>query len=156
MSRPVTLPTYFKYSFTSVTRSLLIALGVVVIYCVAMMAISFWIMFSTVMTKRSPDGKHSATLTRIDGIDRMFEVAVDGRKVYTSDDFAPGPKDCREQIVWSTDADKVVLLVAGQRLFGYSVSERRSLSDSELLQVQFPSLKELGFEGPIPRASQEK
>ena len=102
---------------------------------------------STVMTKRSPDGRHSAQLTRIDTIDLNFVVSVDGKRVFHSPDFAPGRGDAREQIVWSTDSKRVVLIVAEQRLFGFDVTENRKLTELELSRVKFPSLKELGYEG---------
>lgn len=102
---------------------------------------------STVMTKRSPDGLQSAQLTRTDCIDRNFAVYVNGRRVYWSPDFVPGRGDPRAQIVWSTDSKRVVMIVAEQRLFGFDVAENRRLSDLELAQVKFPTLRDLGYEG---------
>lgn len=105
---------------------------------------------SQVMTKRSPNGLHSATLTRTDSIDRNFWVAVDGQNVFSSEDFAPGAGDAREQIIWSSDGGSVVLLVAEQRLIGYSVVQKRKLTNSELFDIKFPTLEDLGFEGTVP------
>ena len=110
----------------------------------------------TVMTKRSPDGKHTAKLARAKGIDLNFWVSVDGQKIYHSPDFAPTNADFREQIVWSMDSQSVILLVAETRLFGYHVKEERALTDSELFEVRLPELKELGFEGTVPIDSEVK
>ena len=111
---------------------------------------------SHVMTKRSPNRLHSATLTRTDSIDRNFWVAVDGQNVFSSEDFSPGAGDAREQIVWSSDGGSIVLLVAEQRLMGYSLSQKRKLTNSELFDIKFPSLEDLGFEGTVPSAAVTK
>jgi hypothetical protein len=111
---------------------------------------------STVMKKASPDGNHTAKLVRIDGIDVIFRVVVDGRRVYSSPDFAPASADFREQIVWSTDNNIVVLEVGDERIFGYDAIGRRELSEAELLNVQFTPFTELGFEGELPSEAVSK
>lgn len=117
----------------------------------ALIAAGFYFSFvSTVMKKTSPDGRHFAKLVRIDGIDVIFRVVVDGRQVYSSPDFAPTSADCREQIAWTANNSVVVLEVGGERIFGYDAVERRELSNAELLDVQFTPFTELGFEGEVP------
>ncbi len=106
---------------------------------------------STVMKKPSPDRQHTAKLVRVQGIDVNFRVTVDGRRVYGSPDFAPVRADFREQLVWATNSQVVVLEVAGRRIFGYQAVEKRPLTDSELLKVQFTPFDELHFEGTLPK-----
>jgi hypothetical protein len=50
----------------------------------------------------------------------------------------------------------VVLEVAGERIFGYDVSERKTLSASELLDVQFTPFEELGYEAELPKQATTK
>lgn len=102
---------------------------------------------SSVMSKESPDGRHSARLDRVDGFDVMFEVVVDGRRVYRSFDFAPGPFDFRENIYWTADSRIVVLEVAGRRLYGYDVVDRRELTEPQLAEIQLTPFEDLGYEG---------
>jgi hypothetical protein len=132
------------------------AIGGLAFVFVASLALFFYSMVSTVMIKRSPDGKHFAKLIRVDGIDLMFNVSVDGKHVYQSPDFAPTKAECREHIAWAADGKAVVLFVAGQRLFGYEVKERRSLTDGELARISFPQISDLGFEGTLPSADDVK
>jgi hypothetical protein len=105
-----------------------------------------------VMTKFSPDGRHTAKLHRINGIDVIFEVTVNGNNVFSSPDFAPVDADFREQIAWNADGDIVVLKVGGKRLFGYNVNQKRSLTDDELLMIEFTPFDALGYEGTLPTA----
>ncbi len=135
---------------TKVLVSVSAMLGGLTIVLVALGVLFLYRMSSTVMTKSSPDGKHFAKLTRVDGIDLIFNVSVDGKHVYQSPDFAPTAADCREQVVWASDSQAVVLLVAEQRLFGYNVKKGRSLTNSELLDVRVPQIADLGFEGTLP------
>ena len=135
----------------SLKKLILAGTAIVSIYFLVSLALFvFWIMPHTVMTKRSPDGKHSAMLARAEGIDLNFRVYVDSQKVYHSADFAPRDADFREQIAWSIDCQSVVVMVAESRLFGYHVNEKRALTDSELSQVRMPGLKDLGYEGAVP------
>jgi hypothetical protein len=127
------------------------AVGAAVLAFGAFLAVFYFSMVSTVMTKRSPDGQHTAKLTRVQGIDVNFRVSVDGTRVYSSPDFAPVPADFREHLIWGTNGQVVVLEVAGQRIFGYHVAEKRALTDSELLNVQFAPFGELRFEGTLPK-----
>jgi hypothetical protein len=115
--------------------------GIGLLVCVGLGALWFVSLSSTVMTKRSPDGRHTATLTRIQGIDVNFRVKVDGKLVYDSADFAPESADFREQINWDADSRVVVLEVADR-------------SDSELRAVEFTPFEKLGFEGAGIAASQ--
>jgi hypothetical protein len=138
---------------TSVKQILLVigsTIVVIALACACFVAMLYFSMVSTVMTKRSPDRLHTAKLTRCDGIDRIFSVTVDGVRVYDSPDFAPGPVDCREQLIWDTDSTAVVLEVAGRRLFGYHAGEKRALKDSELYSLRLTPFHELGFEGQVP------
>jgi hypothetical protein len=110
----------------------------------------YFSLVSHVMTKTNPDGGHTAKLHRIDGIDVIFKVTVDGNNVYSSPDFAPADADFREQIVWNADGNIVVLEIGEEHLFGYNATERRSLSDDELLNVEFTPFDALGYEGTLP------
>jgi hypothetical protein len=111
---------------------------------------------STVMTKRSPDGKHTAKLTRMQAIDVNFVVTVDGRRIYVSSDFAPVRADFREQLFWSADGAAVVLEVADRRIFGYHQVEKRALEDLELHQVRPTPFEQLRFEGKLPKEPNNK
>jgi hypothetical protein len=48
----------------------------------AFVAMFYFGMVSTVMTKRSPDRRHTATLSRVQGIDVNFRVTIDGTRLY--------------------------------------------------------------------------
>ena len=108
----------------------------------------------TVQILYSLECKHKTVLNRLDGIDLNFFVIVDGRKVYSSPDFAPNWKvDFKERLAWDKSGTVVVLEVIGRRLFGYDTKKGRPLSDSELLSVEYapePALWEYGFEGEWP------
>jgi hypothetical protein len=97
-----------------------------------------------------PERRAHCEAVRIDGINVIFRVIVDGRRVYGSPHFAPARADFRKQIVWSADHSIVVLEVGGERLFGYDAVKRRELSNTELLDVQFSPFTEFGFEGELP------
>jgi hypothetical protein len=125
--------------------------GVAVLAFAGFLAMFYFSMVSTVMTKRSPDRQHTAKLSRVQGIDVNFRVTVDGSRVYSSPDFAPVRADFREQLVWDTHSQVVMLEVAGRRMFGYHVAEKRALTDSELFNVQFTPFEELRFEGALPK-----
>ena len=125
--------------------------GVAALAFAGFLAMFYFSMVSTVMTKRSPDRQHTAKLSRVQGIDVNFRVTVDGSRVYSSPDFAPVRADFREQLVWDTHSQVVMLEVAGRRMFGYHVAEKRALTDSELFNVQFTPFEELRFEGALPK-----
>ena len=108
-------------------------------------------MTSTVMKRASPGGYFRARLLRSDGFDVLFTVKVNGKSVYSSPDFAPVNADFREQIVWDKSGKIIVLLVAGERIFGYHAVEKRPLTDRELLNVEFTPFKELRYEGSLPK-----
>ena len=114
----------------------------------------------TVKVLISPDNTHKAVLKRLDGIDLIFFVIVDGRKVYSSPDFAPNHKmDFRECLVWDETGDMVILEVTGKRLFGYDAHTCRTLSDSEIMSVVYarePNDWEYGFEGTWPEEQGKK
>jgi hypothetical protein len=126
------------------------AVGVVALALAGFVAMFYFSMISTVMTKRSPDGQHTAKLSRVQGIDVIFRVSVDGNRVYGSPDFAPVCADFREQLIWDTNSQMVVLEVAGRRIFGYHVGEKRPLTDSELPKIHLTPFEELHFEGTLP------
>jgi hypothetical protein len=141
-------------AMTATKKTLLVigsAVGVVVLVFAGFLAMFYSSMVSTVMTKRSPDRQHTAKLTRVDGIDVIFKVTIDGTRVYSSPDFAPVSADFREQLIWGSDSMAVVLEVAGRRIYGYHVGEKRSLTDSELHQVHLTPFEELRFEGTLPK-----
>jgi hypothetical protein len=125
-------------------------IGIAVLAFAGFVAMFYFGMVSTVMTKRSPDRQHTAKLSRVQGIDVNFKVAVDGTGVYGSPDFAPVRADFREQLIWDTNSQAVVLEVAGRRIFGYHVGEKRPLTDSELLKIHLTPFEELRFEGALP------
>ncbi|HEX3599595.1 MAG TPA: hypothetical protein VHU84_05595 [Lacipirellulaceae bacterium] len=135
-------------------KKVLLTIGCLVAGAAILFVAAFYFsMVSTVMTKTSPDGLHTAKLVRVRGIDVNFNVTVDGLQVFNSPDFAPVHADFREQIVWDADSKAVVLEVGGQRIFGYHANERRELSDAELLDVQFTPFSEFRFEGVLPTES---
>ncbi len=108
----------------------------------------------TVQILYSPEYKHKAVLKRLDGIDLVFFVIVDGRKVYSSPDFAPNRRvDFRERLIWDKTGNIVILEVAGKRLFGYNTQTRKAMSDMELLSIEYapePNEWEYSFEGEWP------
>ena len=135
-------------------RVLLLVVGLAGIAAIAFAALVaiiyfglFYGMISTVMTKRSPDGQHSAKLIRVQGIDVNFRVIIDGSRFYQSADFAPRPADFREHLYWDTKSEAVALEVAGRRIFGYHLAEKRQLTEAELSNIQLTPFKELGYEG---------
>jgi len=141
-------------AMTTTKKTLVIigsAVGVAVLAFVGFVAMFSFSMVSTVMTKRSPDRQHTAKLSRVQGIDVNFRVTVDGKWVYGSPDFAPVPADFREQLIWDTDSQTVVLEVASRRIFGYHVGEQRPLTDTELLKIHLTPFEELRFEGTLPK-----
>ena len=140
---------------TTTKKTLLLIMGSVVAIAVlgfaAFAAMFYFGMVSTVMTKRSPDRQHTATLSRVQGIDVNFRVTIDGTRVYGSPDFAPIRADFREQLIWDTNSHAVFLEVAGRRIFGYHVGDKRALTDSELLKIHLTPFEELRFEGTLPQ-----
>jgi hypothetical protein len=139
---------------TTTKKTLLVVgsvVGVAVLALAGFVAMFYFSMVSTVMTKRSPDRQHTAKLSRVQGIDVNFRVSVDGSSVYGSPDFAPVRADFREQLIWDTNSQAVVLEVAGRRIFGYHVGEKRPLTDSELPKIHLTPFEELRFEGTLPK-----
>jgi hypothetical protein len=139
---------------TTTKKTLLVVCSVVGVPALAFagfVAVFYLSTVSTVITKRSPDRQHTAKLSRVQGIDVNFRVSVDGSRVYSSPDFAPVRADFREQLIWDTNSQAVVLEVAGRRIFGYHVGEKRPLTDSELLKIRLTPFEELGFEGTLPK-----
>ncbi len=125
--------------------------GVAALALAGLVAMFYFGMVSTVMTKRSPDRQHTAKLSRVQGIDVNFRVSIDGSRVYGSPDFAPVRADFREQLIWDTNSQAVVLEVAGRRIFGYHVGEKRPLTDLELSKIHLTPFEELRFEGTLPK-----
>jgi len=141
---------------TTTKKALLIGcslVGAAALALVGFREILHFTMASTVMTKSSPDGQHTAQLNRMQAIDVNFLVSIDGDRVYGSPDFAPIRADFREQLIWDTNSQAVVLEVAGRRIFGYHVSEKRPLTDPELSTIHLTPFEELGFEGTMPAAA---
>jgi hypothetical protein len=137
---------------TTAKKTLLVVGSVVAVAALAsFLAMFYFSMVSTVMTKHSPDRQHTAKLTRVQGIDVNFRLAVDGRRVYGSPDFAPVHADFREQLIWDTNSQAVVLEVAARRIFGYHVGEKRPLTDSEIHTIHMTPFEELRFEGTLPK-----
>ena len=66
-------------------------IGICLVYVIAVFLFLRIFVFPTRTVKVliSPDNTHKAVLKRLDGIDLIFFVIVDGRKVYSSPDFAP-------------------------------------------------------------------
>jgi len=139
-----------------ITKILLFVLGAILIWHLFCFIYIVFFVFPvrTVQTLYSPEGKHKAVLKRMDSFDLNFTVKVDGKKVYLSPDFAPNKKvDFQERLVWDKTGTVVVLDVTGRRLFGFDVKNQKSLSDSELMLVEYapePNQWEYGFEGIWP------
>jgi len=126
-------------------------IGVVALFIGGIAANFYFRTNSTVINKPSPDRPHTAKLDRAQLIDVNFRVAVDGREIYRSPDFAPIRADFREQLVWDTNSQVVVLEVAGRRIFGHHAVDKRPLTDSEILKVQFTPFDQLRYEGTLPK-----
>ncbi|MEI9962537.1 MAG: hypothetical protein WDM76_15880 [Limisphaerales bacterium] len=133
-----------------------LVVGIIIIGFASFVAMFYFSMVSTVMTKRSPDGQHTAKLIRVQGIDVNFRVKVDGSFVYGSPDFAPVHADFREQLIWNTNSQAVVLEVAGRSIFGYHVGEKRALTNGELYKIYLTPFEELRFEGTLPNKILDK
>ena len=108
---------------------------------------------STVQVKSNPSGTHKAKLFRYDGIDVNFRVRIDGDGDYYSPDFAPVEYDFREQIIWDKTGNILVLEVAGKRIFAYDAQQKRQLSNSELMAVEYVPFSEFHFEGKLPEVN---
>lgn len=131
---------------SKISRSLIIfALVIGGIFAV----VYYFISPTTVQRKANPKNSHKAGLSRLDGIDINFDVTVDGQKVFRSPDFAPVDFDFREQIAWDKTGNIVVLEVAGKRIFAYDAEQKRQLSDSEMLAVEYVPFFEYHFEGKL-------
>jgi hypothetical protein len=126
---------------------ILVPISLCVLVLVAMFALVQTTMVTRVMTRPSPDGRHSASLYRIDGIDVNFWINLDYRRVYGSPDFGGYRKDHRERIMWTEDSKWLVFEVADRRLFGYDVSTGKSLSPDELASARFIPFEKLHYEG---------
>jgi hypothetical protein len=107
--------------------------------------------FPVTEARDSPDGRHNAVLRRADGIDVNFELSVDGRRVFWSPDFAPVSFDFREKLVWDRSSRRVVLEVAGERIFGYDAEEKRPLTADEIISLEYVPFQEFRYEGTLPR-----
>ena len=141
----------------NITKKTVVVLGALVgvaaLAFAGFLGMFYFSMVSTVMTKPSPDRQHTAKLSRVQGIDVNFRLTVDGSRVYSSPDFAPIRVDFREHIFWDTNSQVVMLEVAGRRIFGYHVVEKRRLKDAELFKAQLTPFEELRFEGTLPEAT---
>jgi hypothetical protein len=108
-----------------------------------------FLIVTTIQNKLNPKGSHRAKLLRHQGIDVNFKLLIDGERVYYSPDFAPVEYDFREQITWDKTGNIVVLEVAGKRLFAYDAEQKRQLSDSELLAVEYVPFSAYHYEGKL-------
>ena len=133
-----------------VALTAIFSVGVLLAVALASLFYFYFSHVTTVQRKTSPDGIHRAKLVRYDSIDVNFEVVVDGEKIFRSADFAPVQQDFREQINWDASGNKVILEVAGQRLFGYDAQQKRKLSDEETLGVKYAPFSDYAFEGSLP------
>jgi hypothetical protein len=138
-------------------------MAIVLLACLIFLVLGYLFFSSFVTTVQvlpSPDSTHKAVLKRLDGIDLVFFVSVDGRKVYSSPDFRPNSKVVfGEKLIWDKTGNIVVLEVTGKRLFGYNVQTHKAISDAELLSLEYsPELDEweYGFEGTWPEERIEK
>lgn len=135
------------------TKGILVAVGSVLAIVLVGFGIIVWIFqFRNVQTyikKRSPDGKHTATVKRKQWIDVNVMMNVGGRRVYGSPDFRRSGADLAEQVIWHTNSQIVVLEIAGRRIFGYHAVEKRPLNPSEIQSVRsFPS-NQFRFDGEV-------
>lgn len=119
----------------------------------AVIAIYFFLP-NTVQQTRNLEKSHTAKLVRNDGIDVNFKVIVDGEAVFYSPDFAPVKDDFRERLIWNEKNNVIVLEVAGKRLFGYDVVQKRKLSDEELMEVEYTPFSKYEYEGKLPEENQ--
>jgi len=138
----------------SLTITSLLAIVVALLITLSLAGLYFSSVYR-VMTKSSPDGSHVAKLYRYQGIDVNFNLIVDGTSVFYSPDFAPIDADFREHIAWDASGQNVVLMVGGERIFGYRPGDGRSLTESELLSVRFTPFDDLRFEGKLPSSVSE-
>lgn len=142
-----------------ISKNILIILTVIVsvlLFYAVSIFIMVLIMFPTrtVQVLYTPSWDNKAVLKRTDGIDLNFIVKVNGRKVYSSPDFAPDTRiDFKERIVWDKSGTVIILEVAGKRLFGYDIKIQKPLSDKDLLSIEYapdPDISNLRFEGEWP------
>jgi len=133
---------FFKWSVI-VLLSIVFLIG-------GLFAVIYFSSVTTIHTKLNLTGSHKAKLVRHQAIDVNFKVVVDGETIYYSPDFAPVEFDFREQIAWDKTGNIVVLEVAGKRLFAYDAEQKRQLSDSELLSVEYTPFFEYRYEGKLP------
>ncbi len=117
--------------------------------------ISIWFFLpNTVQQTTNLAKTHTAKLVRHDGIDVNFKVVIDGEDVFYSPDFAPVEDDFRERLIWNEQGNVIVLEVAGKRLFGYDVIEKRKLSNKELMAVEYIPFSKYRYEGKLPEENQ--
>ena len=107
----------------------------------------------------SPDGQLKAQLIRrYDFLDLNFIIELNGDKIYRSEDFRPNYTiPFRETILWDKNGKNLIFEIDGHRLFGYNVTEKRRLSNRELLslQVQNPKPENFGYSGQWPSLQSE-
>jgi hypothetical protein len=126
----------------------------VVLLIGGLFALVYFSSVTTVQSKLNPTGSHRAKLVRHQGIDVNFKVVVDGETIYYSPDFAPVEFDFREQIAWDKTGKIVVLEVAGKRLFAYDAEQKRQLTETELLAVEYMPFFEYRYEGKLPEETE--
>ena len=133
--------------------SVIVLLSVVLLIG-GLFALVYFSSVTTVQSKLNPTGSHRAKLVRHQGIDVNFKVVVDGETIYYSPDFAPVEFDFREHIAWDKTGKIVVLEVAGKRLFAYDAEQKRQLTETELLAVEYMPFFEYHYEGKLPEETE--
>lgn len=107
-----------------------------------------WRIIQTIQTTNKA---HTAELRRLYGyIDVNFQIIVDGRKVYTSPDFAPVyDRPFREWIAWDENQKNLVFIVADQILFAYNLDTHAQISKDKFDSLAIPryTLRDLQYEG---------
>lgn len=119
----------------------------------AVIAIYFFLP-NTVQQTTNLEKSHTAKLIRNNGIDVNFKVVVDGEDVFYSPDFAPVEDDFRERLIWNEKGNVVILEVAGKRLFGYDVMQKKKLSNKALMEVEYVPFSNYGYEEKLPEENQ--
>lgn len=105
----------------------------------------------------SPDRTHphTATLSRLYGyIDANFKIILDGKRIYSSPDFAPNNTLAfREFMTWDDSGKILIFIVADKILFAYDTEKSQSLPSDAFttLKLQLPTLRDLHYEGILPK-----
>ena len=105
--------------------------------------------YRVVQILESADGRHTAQLIRKHSfLELNFIVHLNDEKIYTTPDFRPNNKvPFRETLAWDESGRYLVFEVGGERLFGYNIQKKQSVSYKELmvLKVRYPKFEEFGY-----------